>query len=334
MNYRVLGKTHLSVSEIGFGAWGIGGPAMAGSTPIGWGNSHPETSRRAVERAIDVGITLFDTADFYGIGKSEELLGEVLGKRWGNLIVATKVGHTLAEDGSIRLNYTRDHILKACEASLRRLHKEVLDVYQLHSARVEDLEQGECIEAMERLKEQGKIRFWGLSLSTYEPDREGLWMIQHNVGDTLQLVLNIFNQRALKNVIPEAAQMGYGIIARMPLQFGLLAGKFTPDTRFDPADHRSMRLPPHLLRKGIDHLGLFKNLVDRQDIPLDTFALKFVLAHQKISTIIPGIKTPEQADRNATASNGPSFPEQDIDFLYTLFQEHYDAFLDELRTAG
>ncbi len=334
MRFRTFGKSNLHLSEIGFGAWGIGGPAMAGNTPIGWGKWDPETSRRAIKRAVEVGINFFDTADFYGLGKSEELLGEVLGKQWGGLIVATKVGHTLGEDGSIILNYTRDHILKACEASLRRLHKDVVDVYQFHSARVEDLEQGECIEAMERLKEQGKIRLWGLSLNTYDPDREGLWMIQHNVGDTLQLVLNIFNQRALKNVIPEAARLGYGIIARMPLQFGLLAGKFTPDTRFDPADHRSMRLPPHLLKKSIDQLGQFTHLAEQHNLPLDTFALKFVLAHPEISTVIPGMKTPEQAERNARASEGSTLPTNDLKFLHDCFHQQFDTFLEELRTAG
>jgi aryl-alcohol dehydrogenase-like predicted oxidoreductase len=228
MRYRVLGKTNLRVSEIGFGAWGIGGPAMAGTTPIGWGNWDPETSRRAIERAVDLSINFFDTADFYGLGKSEELLGQTLGKRWRDLILATKVGHTLSNDGSIVMNYSREHIQKACEESLRRLKKETIDVYQLHSAQLKDLERGDCLEAMERLKEQGKIRFWGLSLNTYDPHREGLWMIKHQVGDTLQLVLNIFNQRALKNVIPQAAQQGYGLIARMPCNSACWRARLRP----------------------------------------------------------------------------------------------------------
>lgn len=334
MRYRTLGRTNLRVSEIGFGAWGIGGPAKAGTTPIGWADWDPEVAKQAIQRAVDVGITFFDTADFYGLGKSEELLGEVLGKRWGDLVLATKVGHTLGEDGSVKMNYTRPHILQACDASLKRLRKDVIDVYQLHSAVVKDLEKGECIEAMEELKHQGKIKHWGLSLFTYDPEREGLWMINHNVGDTLQLVLNIFNQRALHTVLPQAQEKGYGIIARMPLQFGLLTGKFTRETRFDQADHRSMRLPPALLGKGLDHVERFAHIAKELSIPLSTLALKFVLAHQAVSTVIPGIKTPTQAESNASASDALDIPSKDVEFLHTLFEQHLDKFLEELHTAG
>ncbi len=334
MRYRVLGRTHLRVSEIGFGAWGIGGPAKAGATPIGWGNWDPETSRRAVQQAVELGINFFDTADFYGFGKSEELLGKVLGGRWGDTIIATKVGHTLGADQSIKLDYSRKHILEACEASLRRLRKDVIDVYQLHSATVEHLERGECIEAMEELKRAGKIRHWGISLYTYDPEREGLLMFNRNVGDTLQLVLNIFNQRAVKKVLPLAKQLDYGIIGRMPLQFGLLTGKFTPETRFDPADHRSMRLPPHLLKKGLDHLRRFSQLAEAYKMTLGTFALKFVLAHDAVSTVIAGIKTPEQAQQNAAASDTSELAPKDVSFLHSLFEEEFDAYVEELRTAG
>lgn len=307
---------------------------MAGTMPIGWAGWDREISKRAIERAVDVGITFFDTADFYGFGKSEELLGEVLGSRWGNLVLATKVGHVLAPDGSIQLNYTREHILSACEASLRRLKKDVIDIYQLHSAKLTHLVSSECIEAMQELKRQGKIRFWGISLNTYEPEPEALWMIEHNVGDTFQFVLNIFNQRALVTVLPLAEKKGYGLIARMPLQFGLLTGKFGPDTRFDEADHRSMRLPPELLRKGNELLKRVIPLAEKLNTPLSTIALKFVLVHPAVSTVIPGIKTPEQAEQNASASGPPDIPPIDIEFIHSLFIEEFQSYLEDLRQAG
>jgi aryl-alcohol dehydrogenase-like predicted oxidoreductase len=334
MNYRAFGTTGLKVSEIGFGAWGIGGPANAGSTPIGWSDWDPKTSKQAIERAVEVGIAFFDTADFYGFGKSEELLGEVLGTRWKEFVVATKVGHELASDGSIRLNYSRPYILKACEQSLKRLRKDSIDIYQLHSAKREHLEQGDCIEAMEELKRQGKIRFWGISLNTFEPEREGLWVLDHRVGDSFQLVLNIFNQKTLQELLPRAQKLGYGIIARMPLQFGLLTGKFTSETRFDAGDHRSMRLPPHLIEKGNELVRLFSPVAQNLGVTLGSLALKFVLAHEGVSTVIPGIKNPEQAEQNAQAADPPAITPHDLDLLHSLYESKFKHYLEDLRKSG
>jgi len=330
----MLGRTGLRVSEIGFGAWGIGGPAKAGNTPIGWADWDSATSKRAIERSVEVGITFFDTADFYGFGKSEELLGEVLDGRWQNLVVASKVGHVLAPDGSIQLNYTRAHIFDACEASLRRLRKDSIDVYQLHSAKLEHLEQGECIEAMEKLKSQGKIRSWGISLNTFTPKREGSWMLEHKAGDTLQLVLNIFNQKALEQILPRAQELGYGIIARMPLQFGLLTGKFSDNARFDPADHRSMRLPPEILARGNSLVGQMTPFAEKMNISLGALALKFVLAHDAVSTVIPGIKSADQAEQNAAASGAPALSTEDLASLHALYHTEFRHFLDHLQQAG
>ncbi|MDX1740397.1 MAG: aldo/keto reductase, partial [Rhodothermales bacterium] len=237
-----LGATDLDISRVGFGAWAIGGPAMAGDTAIGWGETDDDESVRALETALDRGITFFDTADFYGLGHSEELIGRVIGNR-PDVAVATKVGHRLNPDGSISLDYSKSHILAACEASLRRLGRDRIDLYQLHSARVEHLEAGECVEAMERLTEEGKIRYWGLSLNTYKPHPEAGMMMDRGIGHSFQLVLSVINQRAV-DIIRRASSLGYGIIARMPLQFGLLAGRFDPGSRFARNDHRSFRLTP------------------------------------------------------------------------------------------
>jgi aryl-alcohol dehydrogenase-like predicted oxidoreductase len=334
MNYRELGNTGLRVSEIGFGAWGIGGPAKAGTMPIGWADWDLAASKRAIERSVELGITFFDTADFYGFGKSEELLGEVLGGRWNNLVVATKVGHVLGPDGSVQLDYTRSHIIEACDQSLRRLKKDVIDVYQLHSAKLDHLERGECIEAMEELKRKGKVRAWGISLNTFAPEREGTWILDHRAGDTLQLVLNIVNQKALQEVIPRAQKLGYGIIARMPLQFGLLTGKFSDNTRFDPADHRSMRLPPQILERGNRLVARLTPIAERMNISLGALALKFVLGHDSVSTVIPGIKNEAQAEQNASASGEPHLSREDVAALHALYEVEFRQFLDHLRQAG
>src|SRR5258705_1191371 len=216
MQYRKFGNTDLLVSEIGFGAWAIGGNAMIGSVAIGWGDADDNESKKAIHRSLDLGINFFDTADIYGLGHSEKLLGAVLGKR-KDVIIASKVGN-VARNEKFTTDYSKQHIIAACEASLKRLKRDVIDHYQLHSARVQQLEQEECIVAMQLLQQQGKIRYWGLSLNTFDPLPEAEFLMNKNMGNGFQLVLNILNQKALP-VMKEIAAKGYGIIARMPLQF-------------------------------------------------------------------------------------------------------------------
>ena len=223
MQYRKFGNTDLLVSEIGFGAWAIGGGAMIGNTSIGWGDADDAVSMQAIQAALDAGINFFDTADIYGLGHSEEILGKAV-PHDRNVIIATKVGN-VARNDQFTVDYSKEYILKACEQSLKRLKRETIDYYQLHSARVEHLQNGECIEAMEELQKQGKIRYWGLSLNTFDPFPEADLLMKNHLGNGFQLVLNILNQKALP-ILEKANKNGYGVIARMPLQFGLLTGKF------------------------------------------------------------------------------------------------------------
>jgi aryl-alcohol dehydrogenase-like predicted oxidoreductase len=297
MEYRKFGTTDLTVSIIGFGAWGIGGGAMAGDIPIGWGATDDRISIRALETAYDRGITFFDTADFYGLGHSEELIGKTITRN--DTVIATKVGHSLNPDGSIALDYSKKYIIQACEASLSRLNRDFIDLYQFHSAKVEHLEQGECFEAMEHLRDQGKIRYWGLSLSTYHPEPEAEYMMNNNLGNGFQLVLNVINQRSLP-IIKEASEKGYGVIARMPLQFGLLTGKFKRTSTFAPDDHRSFRLTPELLDKLLTGLDQFWLIAETYGVSNTSLSLSFCASVPGVSTIIPGIKTPEQALSNTT----------------------------------
>lgn len=296
MNYRKFGHTDLMISEVGFGAWAIGGGAKVGDTPIGWGDADDNTSRQAIAAALDAGINFFDTADFYGLGHSEKLLGEAL-KDQNEIIIATKVGHRNIDE-KIVLDYSKDYIIKACEESLKRLNRDTIDYYQLHSARMNHLQQGECIEAMEQLKNQGKIRYWGLSLNTFYPQPEADFLINAKVGDGLQLVFNLINQKALA-VIENAAANGYGIIARMPLQFGLLTGKFSSHTAFAKDDHRSFRLTPEIIQKATDLIEAKVLPVGKQEgIGLTQLALSYILSFSQVSTIIPGIRTAEQVIKN------------------------------------
>jgi aryl-alcohol dehydrogenase-like predicted oxidoreductase len=298
MNYRTFGRTDLQISEIGFGAWAIGGAARVGDVAIGWGETDDATSISAIHAAVDAGITFFDTADFYGLGHSEGLLGNALRGR-KDVVIATKVGHRNIEK-TIVLDYSKAHIMEACEQSLRRLKRDSIDYYQLHSARLQHLQSGDCIEAMETLKQQGKIRYWGLSLNTFHPAPEADFMLENNVGDGFQLVFNIINQRAL-DVIKKAAADGYGLIARMPLQFGLLTGKFTSSAHFETTDHRSFRFTSEIIKNALTILEeKVWPIGEKEGLSKTGLALSYILSFPEISTVIPGIRTPMQVTDNTS----------------------------------
>lgn len=297
MEYREFGSTGMRVSEVGFGAWAIGGGAMVGTTSIGWGDTDDAESIRAIHTALDRGITFFDTADIYGLGHSEALLGKTIGGK-EDVIIATKVGN-VARNGQFTTDYSSKHIVQACEASLRRLNRDVIDYYQLHSARLVQLRDGECMTAMEKLRDDGKIRHWGLSLNTFDPMPEAEYLLQAGRGMGFQLVLNILNQRAL-GVIHKASTAGYGIIARMPLQFGLLTGKFDSRANFAENDHRKNRLTPEVIRRTSEALVPVWKLCEKYDCSRLQLALSYVLGYPAVSTVIPGIRTVEQAKENST----------------------------------
>lgn len=329
MRYRKLGKTNLLVSEIGFGSWAIGGPVMAGDVPIGWGKVDDETSKKAIVKAVELGVNFFDTADFYGLGHSEELLGKVFTGKWDNIILATKVGNTLLADGSAGINYSKEYILKACEKSLKRLKKDVIDVYQLHSARMRHLQQGECIEAMEQLQQEGKIRYWGISLNTFEPQAEAKFFVEHQIGHTFQIAFSIINQIGLKEVFPLAVENNYGIIARVPLHFGLLSGKFSRDKVFPKNDHRSNRLNPELLNLSLDKLDTVFELAEKRKMDKDNFAMSFILSHDGVSAVIPGIRNERQAMANV--KEFAKLSDEDVEFLHSYYESDLELLMEAYR---
>lgn len=329
MEYRRFGKTDLSVSVVGFGAWGIGGPAMVGSTPIGWGDVDDILSKEALLRAKELGINFYDTADFYGLGHSEELIGEVFGNS-SDIIVATKVGHRATQEDTIALDYSKNHIIDACEKSLKRLRRDSIDYYQLHSAKVAHLEQGECIEAMEQLKRAGKIRYWGLSLNTFHPTTESDFLIEHNLGDGFQLVFNIINQRA-HNVITKASALGFGIIARMPLQFGLLTGRISTDATFAHTDHRSFRLTKEIIESSLSGLEKVWPIAKQRNISKAALAMSFCANQSGISTIIPGIKTPGQAEMD---SEIVQLNQNEINTINDTYLTHFSQIVSLMEKQG
>jgi aryl-alcohol dehydrogenase-like predicted oxidoreductase len=329
MEYRRFGTTDLNVSVVGFGAWGIGGPAMVGSTPIGWGDVDDAVSIHALRRAKELGINFYDTADFYGLGHSEELIGSIFGNS-PEVIIATKVGHRATQEQTITLDYSKRHIIDACEKSLKRLRRDVIDLYQLHSAKLLHLQQDECIETMEELKRQGKIRYWGLSLNTFKPFPESDFLIERKRADGFQLVYNIINQRA-ESVIAKSKENGYGVIARMPLQFGVLTGNVHADSKFSLNDHRSFRLTKEILETSLRGLQYVWKIADEKGISKTTLAMSFCAAHAGVSTVIPGIKTPTQAEMNSVVVPLNS---SEVNMIRNAYKEYFTAVVMMMEKQG
>ncbi len=330
MQFRKFGNTDLTVSEIGFGAWAIGGSAIVGTMPIGWGSSDDGISIAAIRKALDVGINFFDTADFYGLGHSEELLGKEL-RNNKEAIIATKVGHRVVEN-AIKIDYSREYILNACDQSLRRLKRNEIDYYQLHTARMKHFETEKCIETMEFLQKQGKIRYWGLSLNTFHPEEEAEYLMRNNFGAGFQLVFNLINQKALP-VMKEAKKKDYGVIVRMPLQFGLLTGKFSGDETFSKDDHRSFRLTKEIITKSNSILiSRVWKLCEKYNISKTSLALSFILSFDSVSTVIPGIRTPQHAIDNSTGI--VRLDKADVDQLKELYNSDFKAIVDLMEKQG
>ncbi len=301
MQYRTLGRTGLRISEVGFGAWAIGGPAKLGDVEIGWGEVDDALSLRAIEAAYDAGVTFFDTADAYGAGRSEVLIGKALNPKRDRVVIATKVGNRTTADGQWVKDFSKSWILEAIDASLTRLGMDYVDLYQLHSGTDTAQYRDETFEALEALKAAGKIRFYGISVG---PCAHGPWVVRNTPADTIQVVYNMLERAPETELLPMAKEKGIGIIARVPLASGFLTGKFTPETRFAPNDHRSRTYPPEKIRTMVTQIGRLDFLTEGKGKTLAQAALQYCLAHPAVSAVIPGAKTPEQARANAAASDG------------------------------
>lgn len=325
MHYRTLGKTQIKVSEIGFGAWAIGGPSAEPSgTPFGWGKTNDDESLAAIRRARDLGVNFFDTADSYGFGRSESLLGIVLSRTRQDVVIATKVGVVRDGEGRIRKDFSKKHIFLACDGSLKRLRTDYIDLYQLHNPSIDELRRDDIHEAMDRLQEVGKVRYWGVSVTTPE---EGIEVINNGWGYALQVLYNVLNQAAERELFPLAKEKGYGIIARVPLASGLLAGKFRPDTVFHGDDVRQNFLTPRRLEEVLPRVDEAKSIIGGTARSLAEGALRFVLAHDAVSTTIPGARNVRQVEMNVGADE-VRVPQEVIDKLrarlgdYNFYQRH------------
>ncbi len=293
MRKRKLGNTGIEVSEIGFGAWAIGGNQHGNS----YGPTDDHVSVAAVKEALELGCTFFDTADVYGHGHSEHLLGSALGARRRDAVVATKVGFDFS--GPVpRLRFNPDYIRTALECSLMRLGTGYVDLYQLHNPPPAALRSGEAFEVLDKLKEEGKIRAAGISI--FAPE-EGMDAIRRFAPDAVQVVHNAFNPVAADRLFPAAARSGTGIVAREPLANGFLTAKYREDSTFPDGDIRAGWPPEYIALRARAALRI-ADLASGQGVTAAQLALCYALSRDEVSVVIPGIKTPEQARENLVAS--------------------------------
>lgn len=310
MHYRTLGRTGLQVSDVGFGAMTIGGEIF--------GTTDDQESLRALHRALDLGMNFIDTADAYGRGHSEELLAQVLKTRRKEVVLATKGGNQFTVRQGLR-NFDPDYITSALENSLKRLQIETIDLYQLHNPSAEVMKKGEIFERLDRCKREGKIRFYGVSLET---TADGIVAIATGKPDTLQVVYNILHQDPEEQLFPLAQKENIGILARVPLERGVLSGRFKATNEFSQKDWRAGVFSEDGLQQvqaAVDKL----DFLVKGDVPnLAQAALRFILSHPAVSTVIPGIRTVKQVEDNLTIS-GKTLPAEDVKHLRTLYRDEF-----------
>lgn len=313
MKQRRLGKTNYEVSEIGLGCWQLGGD---------FGALDDETATRILEKAEALGVTFWDTADVYGGGLSEERVGAYLSKVPGTK-VATKVGR----DGSLFPDkYTREGVKDSLVASAKRLGVETIDLAQLHCVPKPVLEDGEIFTWMDDLQAEGLVRFWGASVETVD---EGLLCLKHPNLATLQIIFNIFRQDAAEKLLPQAQAADVGVIVRLPLASGLLSGKFGKDHKFADEDHRNYNRDGDAFNVGETFSGVpFEKGVELtteldgmvpEGWPMTHLALKWILEHPAVSSIIAGVSKPEQLADNVAASARPRLSMQQMQDLSEFY---------------
>ncbi|MGE0821832.1 MAG: aldo/keto reductase [Candidatus Binatia bacterium] len=310
MHYRTLGRTGLRVSDVGFGAMTIGGEIF--------GATDDQESLRALHRALDLGMNFIDTADAYGRGHSETLLAQVLKTRRNEVVLATKGGNQFTIRQGLR-NFDPDYITSALDNSLKRLQIDTIDLYQLHNPSPEVMRRGEIFERLDQCKRQGKIRFYGVSL---EKTEDGVVAIATGKPDTLQVVYNILHQDPEDHLFPLAQQHNIGILARVPLERGVLAGRFKTPDEFYQKDWRTGVFAESELAQVQAAVSKLAFLVKGDVANLAQAALRFVLSHPAVSTVIPGIRTVRQVEDNLAIS-GKSLPVDDIKQLQQLYRTEF-----------
>ncbi len=318
MKYRSYGRTGWEISEVSFGAWAIGGT---------WGPVDDDASMAALHKALDCGVNFFDTADVYGDGHSERLIKRLRDERSERFYVVTKAGRRL--NPHVADGYTLENIEAFIDRSRQNLGMDTLDLVQLHCPPTDVYYLPEVFEGLESLKQKGKIQHWGVSVERVE---EGLKAMEYAGCQSIQIIFNAFRQRPGGLFLQQAKAKQVGVLARLPLSSGMLTGKMSRESTFAPDDHRAFNRDGAGFDKGETFSGIpFEVGLDaveamRPLIPsgmsMAEFALKWILAHDGVSAVIPGAKRADQVEMNCAASSDIALDEATIAAVRAIYDQH------------
>lgn len=324
MKHRKLGRTGIQVSEVGLGTWQLGS--------ADWGQVSEHDAVAILQRAADSGVNFLDTADVYGGGVSERIIGKFLKQTDHTIHVATKCGRKLWVDLGLQWpeRITLEMARQATEQSLQNLGVDSLVLQQWHCLPTEEYRRGDVFEHLETLKREGLIQHWGCSVESVE---EARLCLAHPGCETLQVIYNIFRQKLTEDLLPLARQSDIGILARVPLASGLLTGRFRPGHQFPSQDHRHYNADGQVFNVGETFAGLpFDKgvelaekvkaiLAPASDEAMSQLALRWILDHEAVSTVIPGATRPAQAESNAAVSGLLPLGEATHQQLRDLYQQ-------------
>ncbi|MFX3636420.1 MAG: aldo/keto reductase [Candidatus Pristimantibacillus sp.] len=323
MFYRQLGSSELQVSEISFGTWAIGGS---------WGSVNDKESLLALEAAIEAGVNFFDTADVYGDGHSERLLAQATKGREDEIHVATKFCR--AGDIHDPATYSEAAVRAYCEASLKRLERERIDLYQIHCPPLSILQEGSVFRVLDQLQSEGKILHYGVSVESVE---EGLLCLEQPNVRSLQVIFNIFRQKPLERLLDEAHRRGVGILVRLPLASGLLTGKFTAQSTFEADDHRRYNENGEQFNVGetFAGLGFTKGVELAEQLRwiadgrgnMTRASLRWLLDHEAVTCVIPGFRNVRQVEDNLAALSVPRFTVEEQNRLATFYHDQVHPYI-------
>ncbi len=318
MQYRELGRTGLKVSALGFGSWAIGGT---------WGTVKDDESLAALNRAIELGVNFFDTADVYGGGRSERLLARLRQTHREKIYIATKIGRGIYPH--VAEGYNRANLNAFVERGLRNLSTDRIDLLQLHCPPTRVFYMPEVFSILDDLVKAGKVRYYGVSVEKIE---EALKAIEYPNVQSVQIIFNMFRQRPAEDFFEQAKARKVGILARVPLASGMLTGKMTANTRFEQDDHRAYNRQGEAFDRGETFSGVDYNVglqaveelkaICPVGMSLSQFALRWILMFDAVTCAIPGAKRPSQAEENFSAADLPPIADETMAKVRSIYDQH------------
>ncbi len=305
---RSLGQTGIRVSELGFGTWGLSGTS--------YGPVDDDESVAALQKAVDLGITFFDTADLYGDGHSEEIVGRTLRPHRDKVAIATKGGSLPHTGFYMPQDFSPAYLRSALEKSLQRLNTEYVDLYQLHSPAIDGLNWDQIFSCLQDFRDEGKIKAFGVSV---RGPKDAVWLVQNYPVQVIQANFNLIDHRVIETGLLELARSkSVGIIARTPLCFGFLSGTVDENTEFAESDHRKL-WPKEQIRRWVQAVNLFQPIYESKNQTAVDLALRFCLSFDAISTVIPGMITTTEVEDNVNSALLGSLDQSDLESIFDIY---------------